>query len=144
MLTVARRSRNVSSSWLDRRRPRAGRAAYCAGEPGSAPGDAEVDELAEAVFDVQAHAPERRHQRLDVERLVGTRAQETQQARAQRRLHERTESRLESLRIGRRAECDGMVATLDILGRLITFEGLARLSAIAGTTARTVQRGGEC
>ena len=102
VLMSARRSRNVSS-----RRPMAspsGRTAeYCAGGPWRALHDAELDELSEAVLDVQAHAPERGHQRLDFERLAGPRAQESQQARAQGRLDEGTESCLDvARRIGPR------------------------------------------
>jgi hypothetical protein len=51
------------------------------GEPAD---DGRLDELADAVVDVLAHAAERLHQRLDVERFVGARAQETEDARAQR------------------------------------------------------------
>ena len=58
-------------------------------------GDAERHELADAVLDVEPHAPERLHQRLDFERLVWTRAQEPQQPGPQRRLHERVEARLD-------------------------------------------------
>ena len=57
--------------------------------------DAERDQLAHAVLDVEPHAPERLHQRFDVERLLGPGAQEPEQRRAERRLHERLESRLD-------------------------------------------------
>ena len=56
-------------------------------------GDAERDELAHAVLDVEPHAAERLHQRLDVEGLLGPRAQEAQDPGAQRRLDERLELR---------------------------------------------------
>ena len=69
--------------------------------PGIDVGDAEVDELADAVFDVEPQPAERLHQRFDVEALVGPRAQIPQDAGAQRRLHERAEPRLEVRRLGR-------------------------------------------
>ena len=78
-------------------------AAYRGGSPGTAPRDAEVDELADAVLDVQPQPAERLHQRLDVEALVGARAQVAQDAGAQRRLHERAEPCLEVRRLGRAA-----------------------------------------
>jgi hypothetical protein len=49
------------------RRPHAGVARRRAGQPAD---DPEGGELAHAVLDVEPHAPERRHQRLGVERLV--------------------------------------------------------------------------
>ena len=61
--------------------------------------DAERDELAHAVLDVEPHPPERLHKRFDVERLVGPRAQEAQDRRAQRRLHQRLELRRDLARI---------------------------------------------
>ena len=69
--------------------------------PGDAVGDAEVDQLADAVLDVEPQPAERLHQRFDVEGLVGPRAQVAQQAGAQRRLHERPEPCLEVGRLGR-------------------------------------------
>ena len=90
---VARRSRNVSSS--DARCSSSGRcAAKCGGSPGHLAHDAELDELGEAVVDVHPQAAERRHQRLDVEGLLRSRAQETQQSRAQRRLNEVAKARI--------------------------------------------------
>ena len=68
--------------------------------PAALAGDAERDELAHAVLDVEAHAPERLHQRLDLEGLLGPRAQEPQEPRAQRRLDERLEARLDLGRLG--------------------------------------------
>ena len=53
------------------------------------------DELADAVLDVEPHAAERLHQRLDVEGLLGPGAEKAEERRAQRRLHERLEARLE-------------------------------------------------
>ena len=67
---------------------------------GDAVRDAERDELADAVLDVEPHAAERLHQRLDVEGLLGPGAQEAEQRRAQRRLHERLKSRLDVRRLG--------------------------------------------
>ena len=46
--------------------------------------EAERDELAYAVLDVEPHAAERLHHRLDVERFFRSRAQEAEQRRAQR------------------------------------------------------------
>ena len=63
--------------------------------------DAEVDQLAHAVLDVQPQAAERLHQRLDVERLVGARIQVAQDAGAQRRLHQRAKPRIEVRAVGR-------------------------------------------
>ena len=88
----------------DQRRCRAGRTRSC-GAPGA--GDplrqAEAGELADAVLDVEPHAAERLHQRFEVERLVRPRAQEAQDRRAQRRLHERLEPRLDVGRVDRAA-----------------------------------------
>ena len=52
------------------------------------PREAEVDEFAHAILDIQAQAPERLHQRLDVERLALPRVQVAQDAGPERRLHE--------------------------------------------------------
>ena len=91
VLMAARRSRNVSSSAATsaRSRARGGEVRRAVRQPAR---DAEVDELVEAVLDVEPHAAERGHQRLDVEGLVGLRVQEAEEARAQRRLHERAEA----------------------------------------------------
>ena len=61
-------------------------------------------QLADAVLDVEPHAAERLHQRFDVEGLLGSGAQEAQQRRAQRRLHQGLEARLDvrSARLGGR------------------------------------------
>ena len=94
----ARRSRNSSST----REQVVGRLLECVARragAGNFAGDAECHELAHAVLDVEPHAPERLHERLDLEGLLRARAQETQQAGAQRRLHERLESRLDLRRI---------------------------------------------
>ncbi len=68
--------------------------------PGGLGGDAERDELAHAVLDVEAHAPERLHQRLDLEGFLGPRAQEPQEPRPQRRLDEGLEAGLDLARLG--------------------------------------------
>ena len=71
-------------------------------------GDAELDELVEAVVDVELQPPEGGHQRLAVERLVRTRAQIAQNPRAQRRLHEVFEARFDVGRIIRTSKrCAG-------------------------------------
>ena len=57
--------------------------------------DAEFNQLAHAVLDVESHASERLHQRFDVERLVGSCGEKAQDARAQRRLHQGAESPVE-------------------------------------------------
>ena len=75
---------------------------YRGGVAGVDARDAEVDQLADAVLDVQPQAAERLHQRLDVERFVRPGAQVAQDAGAQRRLHQRAETRLEVRRLGGR------------------------------------------
>jgi hypothetical protein len=70
-------------------------AEYCAGEPGARRMMPNSTSSRQAVFDVQAQSPERGHQRLDFERLAGTCTQESEQARAERRLNEGTESCLD-------------------------------------------------
>src|SRR5206468_3395696 len=57
--------------------------------------DAEVDELADAVFNVETQASERLHQRFDVEALLGARIEVAQNPRTQRRLHKCAEPRIE-------------------------------------------------
>ena len=68
--------------------------------PADAVHEPERHQLADAVFDVQPHAAERLHQRLDVERLVGPGAQKAEQRRTEWRLHERLKTRLEVGRLG--------------------------------------------
>ena len=63
--------------------------------PGHGARDAEVDQLADAVLDVELQPAERLHQRLDVEALLGPRVQIAEESGAQRRLHQRPEPRLE-------------------------------------------------
>ena len=65
--------------------------------------DAELDELVDAVIDVEAHAPERLHDGVAVEGLARPRRQEAQDAGAQRRLDQRLEPGLEVGRIRARA-----------------------------------------
>ena len=60
--------------------------AFRAGEPVG--GDTELDELVEAVVHVEAHPPEGRHHRFDVERFLGPGAQIAQDPRPKRRLHQ--------------------------------------------------------
>jgi hypothetical protein len=64
---------------------------------GDSADDAELDELVNAVLDVEAHPPECLHERPDIEALVRTCAQKPQDRGAQRRLHERPEPRFEVL-----------------------------------------------
>ena len=96
-------------------------------------GDAEVDQLADAVLDVEPQAAERLHQRLDVEALVGPRAQVAQDARAQRRLHQRAESRVEVGRLGRVRPSAAALArrALKVRSSILAF----RLSAGRGRPA---------
>ena len=114
VLMAARRSRNASSSCGDLR-PLGAVGAEAAGRLGHAPRQAEVHQLLQAVLDVQTHAAERGHQRLDVERLAGARVQEAHQSRAQRRLHKAAKTRLGLIdwRIGaargRALGCEGEV-----------------------------------
>ena len=80
------------------RRPRghvAGRRA------GNHEGHAEVGQLADAVVDVQPEAPERLHQRLDVEALVRPRAQVAEDPGPEGRLHKRAKTCLGVRRLGR-------------------------------------------
>ena len=57
--------------------------------------DAELDQFADAVVDVLAHAPEGLHDRFVIERLLWAGREETQDSGAQRRLHQGLEARLE-------------------------------------------------
>src|SRR5690606_26423389 len=66
------------------------------GVVGQTTDQSEVDQLADAVGDVEPHAAEGRHQRLEVEALVRARREPAQQSRAQRRLDKRLESRLDA------------------------------------------------
>jgi hypothetical protein len=79
VLIAARRSRNGSSVGTLARSGRAARSAW-ADRPGGA--HAEVHQLLEAVLDVETHAAERGHQRLDVEGFVGLRVQEADEPAA--------------------------------------------------------------
>ncbi len=104
VLTVARRSRNASSSSVSG--PVSGRSArYCAGGPGSIRDHAEVGQFAHAVFHVEPQPAERLHQRLDVERFVGPGIQVAEDAGAQRRLHERAEACIELRHFRRTQRC---------------------------------------
>ena len=71
------------------------------GRPGHGAGDAEVDQLAHAVLDVEPEAAERLHERFDVEALVGPRAQIPEDPGAQGRLHKCAEPCLEVGHLGR-------------------------------------------
>ena len=90
--------------------------------PAIVPGDAEVDQLADAVLDVQPQPAERLHQRFDVEGLVGPRVQVAQDAGAQRRLHQRAKARIQSagsaVRAGRSGagapRAEGQVVHFDV------------------------------
>ena len=57
--------------------------------------DAERHQLADAVVHVEPHAPERLHQRLDVEPLRRPRAEKPKQGGPKWRLHERLEARFD-------------------------------------------------
>src|SRR5262249_45485366 len=61
--------------------------------------NAEVDQFADAVFDVETEATEGLHQRLDVEALFGTGAQITQKAGTQGRLNERAKTCIDVSRL---------------------------------------------
>src|SRR6185295_17045318 len=63
--------------------------------------DAEVDELADAVLDVETQTAEGLHQRLDVEALLRTRAEVSQEAGAKRRLYEGAKTGFEVRRLSR-------------------------------------------
>ena len=76
-----------------------------------------ADELADAVLDVEPHAAERLHQRLDVEGLVRPGAQEAQQRRAQRRLHQRLEPRLDVRRVSARPSADQVLDVASAIRR---------------------------
>ena len=89
----ARRSRNVSRRRLSESLVRANgriltRVSLAAAD------DSEFDQLSQAVFDVQPHAAERGHQRLDVKAFSRACREKAQQSRSERRLNERPESRL--------------------------------------------------
>ena len=81
---------------LGRARSFGGRSAmYRGGVAGKHPRDAEVDQLADAVLDVEPQPAERLHQRLDVEASSGRALQIAEDAGAQRRLHQRAEPRID-------------------------------------------------
>ena len=108
VLMAARRSRNVSnrSAMLSR----CGRcAAYFGTWPGILRDDAELDELFQAVLDIQPHAAEGRHETLGFERLVGTSTQKPQQPGTQGRLHEVPESGLLVARSDRGGAVRGVI-----------------------------------
>jgi len=62
--------------------------------------DAEGGELVETILDVQPQAAEGRHQRFDVEGFLGSRAQEAEKPRPERRLYKVAEPRLEIRPLG--------------------------------------------
>ena len=105
---------------------------------GQAADDAELDELADAVLDVLAHAAERLHQRFDVEGFFGAGAQKAEDAGAQRRLHQRAESGVEVL-LGRggvpvvaRRAAKVRSSTADSIYRLPGRAGLPLVVPLAG------------
>src|SRR5919106_1122970 len=59
--------------------------------------DSEIHELAQAVLDIGPHPAERLRERINAERLVRMRAEQPEQARAERRLHERMKALFEVL-----------------------------------------------
>jgi hypothetical protein len=65
--------------------------------------EADGNELLQTVVDVEAHAPEGRHQRFDFERFVRSGVQEPEQSRTQRRLDDDAESRFVVRRIRSRS-----------------------------------------
>ena len=82
-------------------RPRAARAGRSAGRRATCADDAELDQLVDAVLDVQPHAAERLHEVLRRRRpLPGRARQEAQDAGAQRRLHQVLEPRFDVGRLG--------------------------------------------
>src|SRR6185503_1788841 len=73
--------------------------------------DPEVDELLDAVLDIQAQTPERLHQRLDVEAFVGTGADVTKEPGTQGGLDQTAEACVEIRRLGRFHACQRAGAT---------------------------------
>ena len=51
----------------------------------------------EAILDVESHAAERLHQAVDVERVIRVRGEMAEEARPQRRLHQRLKALVEVL-----------------------------------------------
>jgi hypothetical protein len=99
VLIAARRSRNASRWAGDvlALGARGGEMRRALGQPA---GDAEVDELFEAVLDVETHAAEGGHQPLYVERLVRLRVQKADESGAERRLHQRAKACLGGIGLG--------------------------------------------